>query len=115
MTVAEDVDLDQWAARLAAPGQNFSGRDIHVGLCKQAKYSAFKRWQGGRSQAEIVGLARLASNATQVTNEDIEEVLKQVPTPTAHRRAVTPCTSSLAAVSECGVCARVRRCMGAPG
>jgi SpoVK/Ycf46/Vps4 family AAA+-type ATPase len=76
MDVDGDVDLDDWAERLAAPGQNFSGRDIHNGLCKQATFRAFKRWQGDRSQSEIASERRLSSSATIVTNDDLTEVLK---------------------------------------
>lgn len=78
MDVDDDVDLDQWAEKLAAPGQNFSGRDIHNGLCKQATFRAFKRWQGDRSQSEIADVRRLSSSATVVTDEDITEVLKNL-------------------------------------
>lgn len=78
MDVADDVDLGHWAERLAAPGQNFSGRDIHNGLCKQATFRAFKRWQGDRSQSEIADVRRLSSSATIVTNEDLTEVIKQL-------------------------------------
>ena len=78
MDVADDVDLDHWAERLASPGKNFSGRDIHNGLCKQATFRAFKRWQGDRSQSEIADVRRLSMSATEVTNEDIAEVLKHL-------------------------------------
>ena len=76
MRVADDVDLSILASRLAAQGQNLSGRDI-VGLCQQATGNAFLRWEGGQSEEEMLTV-RLSGvgDACVVTTEDIAQVVE---------------------------------------